>query len=79
MNATTHHLTSTYLVAYTEELAADMRSATLTRRGRGIRRSIARSMVALGTRMSPEEATVIDGRLVLLEPTKPRQDLQRAA
>lgn len=79
MNPTTHHLTSSYLQAYTGELADDLRAARVRNGGHRIRRSMGRAMVALGARLSPDSTMVVDGHVVLLEPATSSRGLQRAA
>ena len=79
MNPTTHHLTSSYLHAYTAEVTHDLRSARATNGERRVRRSIGRVMVTLGARLAPGSTTVVDGHVVLLEPAASSRGLQRAA
>jgi hypothetical protein len=78
MSPFNHHVSSSYLRAYTSELADDLRGTRATRSRHTLRRRIGLSMVALGAWMAPDSTTMVDGHLVILE-RRTAHDLPRAA
>ena len=76
-----HHNNDLYLSAYREELT---KALTETHSGgstvrHGIRRSIAQSLVRIGTWMLPDASDFVEGRILVLEIEHPSGAHQRAA
>ncbi len=73
-----YHQNDLYLNAYLAELSSDLRRAhTAESPVTGTRRSLARTMVKMGTRMSPDTSEAMHGELLVL--TDQRTDNTRRA
>ena len=77
MSPFNHHISSSYLHAYTSELADDLRG-TRTNRNHRLRHRIGRSVVSVGAWIARDSTTTLDGHLVILE-GQTNHDLPRAA
>lgn len=62
-----YHQNDLYLSAYLAALSSDLRAAHATKNpGTATRRSLARTMVKMGTRMSPDTSEAMRGELLVL-------------
>ncbi len=74
-----YHQTDRYLNAYLAELSSDLRRAHAAERPMtATRRSLARAMVRIGTRMSPATSEAMSGELLVLTGHR-TDDTRRAA